>query len=81
MQTVTEQTHDYICFFKDSSRTGFYGNERYSGAAGTWPSESSPLVIKANSFVAVFRSDGSNTSTSSLVALCVFFCLQACNCC
>ncbi len=74
MQSVTEQTHDYVCFFKDSSRTAFYGNERYSGPVGNWPSEATPLVIKANSFLAVFRSDGSNTSASTCRAqLCLGF--------
>jgi hypothetical protein len=39
--------------------------------AGGWPSEAAPLVIKANSFVAVFKSDGSNTSTFAILYLIV----------
>jgi len=60
-QTITEQTHDYICFFKDSSHTSYYGNERYSGPSANWPSQSAPLIIKGNSFAGIFHTDGSNT--------------------
>lgn len=58
------QTHDYIEFFTDSSRTTQLGQRYHGGRGGgdkNFPGTGSnpPLEILAESFVAVFHSDGS----------------------
>lgn len=58
MQSVTEQTHDYVTLFKDGSKTSYWGNEKYSGSSG-WPGVNCPpLVIAGNKFHCFFRCDG-----------------------
>jgi hypothetical protein len=60
-QSRTEHNYDFIQFFKDKQRTGYWGSEKYSGT--TWPGvgDAEPLKIQADTFYLHFHSDGSNT--------------------
>ncbi len=60
-QTATEMNHDYVRFYKDDSRTTYWGEEKYSGgrsgSVGNFPGQSGrpPLVIPAGRFIVYFR--------------------------
>jgi hypothetical protein len=59
-QSKTETNYDYLRFFKDSSQTSYWGQEKYSGT--TWPGVSGvdPLRIPAGHCLLQFHTDGSN---------------------
>ncbi|TMW68516.1 hypothetical protein Poli38472_005984 [Pythium oligandrum] len=63
-RTKTEQNCDYVTFFKDSSRTGHWGEEQYSGvdSSANWPGffGRPSLTIPSDSFTLVWKTDGSN---------------------
>ena len=59
-QSKTEATYDYLRFFKDTSQTSYWGQEKYSG--NVWPGVGGvePLRIGAGSCLLHFHTDGSN---------------------
>ena len=61
--TVTEHKYDYVKFYKDSSHSAVFGDEKYSGNNSSWPGRGGkpPLFINAPEFIFHFHSDGSNT--------------------
>ena len=65
-RTRTEQGHDYIRFYKDSTHSDYWGCDKYtggrSGSRSNWPgfNDHPPLIIPASKFVVYFKSDGSN---------------------
>ena len=59
----TEKVCDYVRFFKDQSRTGFFGEESYSGREdNNFPGVAGrpPLVIEGFKVIVYFHSDGSS---------------------
>jgi hypothetical protein len=65
-RTRTESNYDFIRFYKDSSHTEYWGEDKYTGGRGgssmNWPGMEGrpPLIIPASSFVIHFKTDGSN---------------------
>jgi hypothetical protein len=65
-QTTTELNYDYLRFYKDDSRTDFWGEDKYSGgrdgSSANWPGMGGrpPLKIPSDKVVVYFHSDGSN---------------------
>lgn len=59
-QSKTEANYDYLRFYKDSSQSSYWGQEKYSGT--TWPGINGlePLKIGAGSCLLQFHTDGSN---------------------
>lgn len=59
-ESKTEANYDYLRFFKDSTQTSFWGQEKYSGTS--WPGVNGvdPLRIAASSCLLQFHTDGSN---------------------
>jgi len=63
-KSSTENGADYVCFYKDQSRSEMYG-EKYTGGkdgcSSNWPGcyGRPPLVIPGNKFTLLFRTDGS----------------------
>lgn len=57
--SCTESGCDYITFFKDESKTEYWGEHRYSG--NNWPGVGTiePLKIPSSTFLLYFHSDGS----------------------
>jgi hypothetical protein len=60
-QSRTEQNYDFLRFYKDASKSSYWGAEKYSGS--TWPGINGvePLKIPSDSFFLHFHTDGSNT--------------------
>lgn len=59
-KSKTESGYDYITFFKDSTKSSHWGEQKYSGTS--WPGVNgvAPLHIAANHCLLYFHSDGSN---------------------
>ena len=59
-QSKTEANYDYLRFYKDSSQSSYWGQEKYSGT--TWPGVNGmePLKIGAGTCLLQFHTDGSN---------------------
>ena len=64
-KTKTESNHDYVTFYKDASKTTYWGEAKYSGGMSdstrNFPGivGNPPLVIRAPTFFLHFRSDSS----------------------
>ena len=61
-KTVTENEYDYVTFYKDETKSDFWGSRKYCGDSN-WPGvgDRPPLKIPAGKFYLHFYSDGSNT--------------------
>ncbi|RLN93241.1 hypothetical protein BBJ28_00005902 [Nothophytophthora sp. Chile5] len=64
-RTRTEVNYDYVTFYKDKSKSEYYGSQYYSGrdTEQNWPGvgENSPLIIESDHCYVYFHTDGSNT--------------------
>lgn len=73
--SATENNCDYIVFYKDSSHTDVYGENKYSGKFFPGLNGNPALEIPSDKFVLHFRSDGSVTDVgsinSSICTMCV----------
>ena len=60
----TERNYDFVRFYKDSTHTETWGEDKYSGGRDggekNFPPLNDPILIPAKSFVVNFVSDGSN---------------------
>eukprot|EP01036_Dinobryon_divergens_P039057 gene39057-51389_t len=65
-QSCTENSYDYVRFYKDDTHTERWGEEKYSGGSSNknFPGCEGrpPLEIPAGRFVVYFHSDGSNSN-------------------
>lgn len=59
--TVTEAGYDFIRFYKDESRSSYWGEDKYSGSQWAGLNGSSPLEIPAPSFLIYWKTDSSGT--------------------
>ncbi len=61
-RSATEAGHDYVKFFADEARTRLVGADKYTGLLGSnnFPTAARPLLVRADSVVLHFHSDGSN---------------------
>ena len=82
-QSQTEDSADFLTFYKSVARDEYWGHHKYSGVqCGNWPGTPQhlkPLVIPADSFVLFWKTDSSVTDWGWKLTVTPIFQVDSCS--